>query len=140
MLPEILSNNLCSLRPNEEKLCFSAVFEISSEGEIKNEWFGKTVILSDRRFTYEEAQERLETKEGDYSAELLTLNSIAKIFKDERKNKGAISFHKVETKFKLDEDKKPISLFIKESKDAHKLIEEFMLLANRKVACIHFYF
>lgn len=134
MLPEILSNNLCSLRPNEEKLCFSAVFEISSEGEIKNEWFGKTVILSDRRFTYEEAQERLETKEGDYSAELLTLNSIAKIFKDERKSKGAISFHKLETKFKLDEDKKPISLFIKESKDAHKLIEEFMLLANRKVA------
>ena len=134
MLPEILSNNLCSLRPNEEKLCFSAVFEISSDGEIKNEWFGKTVILSDRRFTYEEAQERLETKEGDYSAELLTLNSIAKIFKDERKNKGAISFHKLETKFKLDEDKKPISLFIKESKDAHKLIEEFMLLANRKVA------
>jgi ribonuclease R len=134
MLPEILSNNLCSLRPNEEKLCFSAVFEISSEGEIKNEWFGKTVILSDRRFTYEEAQERLETKEGDYSGELLTLNSIAKIFKDERKSKGAISFHKLETKFKLDEDKKPISLFIKESKDAHKLIEEFMLLANRKVA------
>lgn len=134
MLPEILSNNLCSLRPNEEKLCFSAVFEISSEGEIKNEWFGKTVILSDRRFTYEEAQERLETKEGDYSAELFTLNSIAKIFKDERKSKGAISFHKLETKFKLDEDKKPISLFIKESKDAHKLIEEFMLLANRKVA------
>lgn len=134
MLPEILSNNLCSLRPNEEKLCFSAVFEISSEGEVKNEWFGKTVILSDRRFTYEEAQERLETKEGDYSAELLTLNSIAKIFKDERKSKGAISFHKLETKFKLDEDKNPISLFIKESKDAHKLIEEFMLLANRKVA------
>ncbi|MDG1188964.1 MAG: ribonuclease R [Flavobacteriales bacterium] len=134
MLPEILSNNLCSLRPNEEKLCFSAVFEISSEGEIKNEWFGKTVILSDRRFTYEEAQERLETKEGDYSAELFTLNSIAKIFKDERKSKGAISFHKLETKFKLDEDKNPISLFIKESKDAHKLIEEFMLLANRKVA------
>ena len=134
MLPEVLSNNLCSLRPNEEKLCFSAVFEISSEGEIKNEWFGKTVILSDRRFTYEEAQERLETKEGDYSSELLTLNSIAKIFRDERKNKGAISFHKLETKFKLDEDKNPISLFIKESKDAHKLIEEFMLLANRKVA------
>ena len=134
MLPEVLSNNLCSLRPNEEKLCFSAVFEISSEGEIKNEWFGKTVILSDRRFTYEEAQERLETKEGDYSSELLTLNSIAKIFRDDRKSKGAISFHKLETKFKLDEDKNPVSLFIKESKDAHKLIEEFMLLANRKVA------
>ena len=134
MLPEVLSNNLCSLRPNEEKLCFSAIFEISSEGEIKNDWFGKTVILSDRRFTYEEAQERLETKEGDYSSELLILNSIAKIFRDERKSKGAISFHKLETKFKLDEDKNPISLFIKESKDAHKLIEEFMLLANRKVA------
>jgi ribonuclease R len=134
MLPEILSNNLCSLRPNEEKLCFSAIFEISSEGEIKNEWFGKTVILSDRRFTYEEAQERLETKEGDYYSELLTLNSIAKIFRDKRKSKGAISFHKLETKFKLDEDNNPISLFIKESKDAHKLIEEFMLLANRKVA------
>ena len=134
MLPEVLSNNLCSLRPNEEKLCFSAVFEISSEGKIKNEWFGKTVILSDRRFTYEEAQERLETKEGDYSSELLTLNSIAKIFRHERKSKGAISFHKLETKFKLDEDKNPVSLFIKESKDAHKLIEEFMLLANRKVA------
>ena len=111
---------------------FSAVFEISSEGKIKNEWFGKTVILSDRRFTYEEAQERLETKEGDYSSELLTLNSIAKIFRDERKSKGAISFHKLETKFKLDEDKNPVSLFIKESKDAHKLIEEFMLLAIEK--------
>lgn len=134
MLPEILSNNLCSLRPNEEKLCFSAVFEISIEGKIKNEWFGKTVILSDRRFNYEEAQERIETKEGDYSSELLILNNIAKLFRKERKNKGAISFHKVETKFKLDDDKNPISLFIKESKDAHKLIEEFMLLANRKVA------
>ncbi len=134
MLPEVLSNGLCSLRPNEEKLCFSAVFEISTEGKLMNEWFGKTIILSDRRFTYEEAQERIETKKGDYSDELLILNNIAKVFREERKNKGAISFHKLETKFKLDKDKNPISLLIKESKDAHKLIEEFMLLANRKVA------
>ena len=134
MLPEILSNNLCSLRPNEEKLCFSAVFEINMDGKILNEWFGKTVILSDRRFTYEEAQERIENKEGDYSSELTLLNEIAKILREERTKKGAISFHKLETKFKLDDDNNPISLFIKESKDAHKLIEEFMLLANRKVA------
>jgi len=134
MLPEVLSNGLCSLRPNEEKLCFSAVFEISTEGKLMNEWFGKTIILSDRRFTYEEAQERIDTKKGDYSDELLILNNIAKVFREERKNKGAISFHKLETKFKLDKDKNPISLLIKESKDAHKLIEEFMLLANRKVA------
>lgn len=134
MLPEVLSNNLCSLRPQEEKLCFSAVFEISSDGKIQSEWFGKTIILSDRRFTYEEAQERIEKEKGDYSSELIILNKIAKVFREERKKKGAISFHKLETKFKLDKDNNPVSLFIKESLDAHKLIEEFMLLANRKVA------
>ncbi|RTQ48408.1 ribonuclease R [Hymenobacter gummosus] len=134
MLPERLSNGLCSLRPNEDKLTFSAVFELDEKGKLYDSWYGRTVIHSDRRFTYEEAQERIESGEGDYASEINLLNSIAKKLQAERFRKGAISFEAPEVKFKLDADGKPIGVFIKERKDAHKLIEEFMLLANRKVA------
>jgi ribonuclease R len=134
MLPEKLSNFVCSLRPNEEKLCFSAVFEMADNGEIKSEWFGKTVICSDRRFTYEEAQEIIEGKDGDFKNEILTLNRLAKILREERYKKGSINFHSQEVKFRLDENGDPVGVYIKEQKDAHKLIEDFMLLANRKVA------
>ncbi|MDQ3292425.1 MAG: ribonuclease R, partial [Bacteroidota bacterium] len=134
MLPEKLSNGLCSLRPHEEKLTFSAVFELDETGKLYDQWIGKTIIYSDRRFTYEEAQERIETGEGDFAQEILTLNKIAHELKDKRFKNGAISFETAEVKFKLDEQGKPVSVFIKERKDAHKLIEEFMLLANRKVA------
>ena len=134
MLPEILSNKLCSLRPKEEKLCFSAVFQINIDGKIINEWFGKTIINSDHRFTYEDAQKIIETNKGIYSSELLILNSIAKILREKRMTSGAFSFERSETKFKIDEQGNPISIYFKTSKDAHKLIEEFMLLANRKVA------
>ena len=134
MLPEKLSNFVCSLRPNEEKLCFSAVFEITDKGEIKSEWFGRTVICSDRRFTYEEAQEIIEGKDGDFKIEILTLDRLAKILREERYKKGSINFHSQEVKFRLDENGDPIGVYIKEQKDAHKLIEDFMLLANRKVA------
>jgi ribonuclease R len=134
MLPEKLSNNLCSLRPNEDKLCFSAVFEISPKAEVLNDWFGKTVIHSDKRFSYEDAQQRLETKEGDYAEELILLNDIAQKLRGRRRKKGALSFEKIEIKFKLDEKGKPVSVIFKESKEAHQLIEEFMLLANKHVA------
>ncbi|WP_187263426.1 ribonuclease R [Pontibacter beigongshangensis] len=134
MLPERLSNGLCSLRPQEEKLTFSAVFELDENGKLYNEWFGRTVIYSDRRFSYEEAQERIETGEGDFSEEINILNGIAKKLKDKRFKNGAISFETTEVKFKLAEDGKPLSVYVKERKDAHKLIEEFMLLANKKVA------
>ncbi|WP_456459944.1 ribonuclease R [Reichenbachiella sp.] len=134
MLPEKLSNGLCSLRPNEEKLTFSAMFEITPKAEIKSQWFGRTVTYSDRRFTYEEAQERIESGEGDFQEEINLLNGLAHQLKDKRFKKGAIGFETVEVKFKLDETGKPIGLFPKERKDAHKLVEEFMLLANKKVA------
>ncbi|MEO9966090.1 MAG: ribonuclease R [Reichenbachiella sp.] len=134
MLPEKLSNGLCSLRPKEEKLTFSAIFEISPTAEIKSQWFGRTVTYSDRRFTYEEAQERIESGEGDFQEEINLLNGLAHKLKDQRFKKGAIGFETVEVKFKLDENGKPIGLFPKERKDAHKLVEEFMLLANKKVA------
>jgi ribonuclease R len=134
MLPEMLSNNLCSLRPNEEKLCFSAVFEMDEEARIHSEWFGRTVILSDRRFSYEEAQQVLETKEGDYAEELLTLNRLAGLLRKQRFKKGSIAFDKVEVKFNLDQSGKPTGVYFKEAKDSNKLIEDFMLLANRKVA------
>ncbi|MBL0047170.1 MAG: ribonuclease R [Bacteroidetes bacterium] len=134
MLPEILSNNVCSLRPNEEKLCFSAVFEMDEEANIVSEWFGRTVINSDRRFSYEEAQLRLETQEGDFVSELLTLNKIAKKLREIRFKKGSIGFDKVEVKFNLDKDGDPIGVFFKVAKDSNMLIEDFMLLANRKVA------
>lgn len=134
MLPEKLSNGVCSLRPHEDKLTFSAIFELDDQGNVHDEWFGKTVIWSDRRFTYEEAQEILETKSGEYADELAKLNEIAKNLKEARFKKGAISFETEEVKFLLDEEGRPTELYKKVRKDAHKLVEEFMLLANRKVA------
>ncbi|MBC7381795.1 MAG: ribonuclease R [Bacteroidia bacterium] len=134
MLPEKLSNGLCSLRPNEDKLTFSVVLKMNEAAEVLDTWYGKTVIHSQRRFSYEEAQERLESKEGDLATELNTLNGLAKKLKEKRFSKGAISFETQEVKFRLDENFKPIDLYVKIRKDAHKLIEEFMLLANRKVA------
>lgn len=134
MLPERLSNGLCSLRPKEEKLCFSAVFELDENAFIQTEWYGKTIIYSDRRFTYEEVQEVIENKEGDFKDEILKLNALAYKLRDRKFKNGAISFETTEVKFKLDEAGKPIGVYVKERKDAHKLIEDFMLLANRKVA------
>jgi ribonuclease R len=134
MLPEILSNQACSLRPEETKLCFSAVFELDENANVLNEWFGRTVIFSDRRFTYEEAQERIETKTGDLVEEILQLDKLAKLLRAKRFKKGSIAFDRIEVKFNLDEDGKPMGVYFKESKDANKLIEEFMLLANKKVA------
>ena len=134
MLPERLSNGVCSLRPHEDKLCFAAVFELDNEANIKNEWFGRTVIHSDRRFSYEEAQEVIENKSGDYAEELLKLNELAYVLRDRKFKNGAISFESTEVKFQLDDHGKPIGVYVKERKDAHKLIEDFMLLANKKVA------
>jgi ribonuclease R len=134
MLPERLSNFLCSLRPDEEKLCFSAVFELNEEGEVKNQWFGRTVIKSQRRFTYEQAQDIIETGKGDFSDAVLHLDRLAKLRREMRFKKGAIDFDTEEVKFKLDENGKPIGVTIKRMKDSNKLIEEFMLLANEKVA------
>ncbi|WP_430810791.1 MULTISPECIES: ribonuclease R [unclassified Carboxylicivirga] len=134
MLPERLSNFICSLRPNEEKLCFSAVFEMDDKANIINSWFGRTVINSDRRFTYEEAQETIETGKGDLSDEILTLDRLAKALREERFRAGSVGFERVEVRFNIDDKGKPISVFFKESKDANKLIEEFMLLANKHVA------
>jgi ribonuclease R len=134
MLPEMLSNGVCSLRPHEDKLCFSAIFEMNDNARVSKEWFGRTVIHSDRRFSYEEAQEVLETGKGDMNEILLKMNDMAKKLRDERFTKGAISFERVEVKFNLDEKGKPLGVFFKEAKDSNHLIEEFMLLANRKVA------
>ncbi|MCX6258316.1 MAG: ribonuclease R [Bacteroidia bacterium] len=134
MLPEKLSNHICSLRPHEEKLCFSAVFEINDNTEVIKEWFGKTIINSDRRFTYEEAQEIIETGNGELSDEILTLNRLARIMRDRRFKNGAISFERTEVKFQLNEDGKPTGIYIKENKESNQLIEEFMLLANKQVA------
>ncbi|WP_303921717.1 ribonuclease R [Draconibacterium sediminis] len=134
MLPERLSNGVCSLRPNEDKLCFSAVFEITEDAKVKKQWFGKTVIHSDRRFTYEEAQEIIETGQGDFSEEMLKLNELAIKLRDERFDTGSIAFERVEMKFEIDDKGKPISVSFKESKESNHLIEEFMLLANKKVA------
>jgi len=134
MLPERLSNGLCSLRPKEDKLCFSAVFEINEEAHIITEWYGKTIIHSDRRFTYEEVQEIIEAKTGDHVDEILKLNELAYILRARKFKNGAISFETTEVKFMLDATGKPTGVYVKERKDAHKLIEDFMLLANRKVA------
>ncbi len=134
MLPEVLSNGVCSLRPNEDKYTFSAVFEMDDKAEIKKEWFGRTVTHSDRRFTYEEAQERIETGEGDLAEEILTFNRLAKILREKRINDGAITFDRSEVRFNLDENNEPIGVYFKTSKDSNHLIEEFMLLANRKVS------
>ncbi len=134
MLPEQLSNMACSLRPNEDKFSFSAVFEMDEEGKVYNQWFGKTVIHSDRRFSYEEAQEIIEGKDGDFRKEILILDKIAKILRKARLKHGALNIESEEMRFKLDEKGHPDEVVIKTSKDANKLIEEFMLLANRKVA------
>ncbi|MET1056228.1 MAG: ribonuclease R [Pedobacter sp.] len=134
MLPERLSNGVCSLRPHEDKLCFAAVFELDDAANIINEWFGRTAIHSDRRFSYEEAQEVIENKTGDYATELTKLNELAYILRDRKFKNGAISFESTEVKFQLDEKGKPVGVYVKERKDAHKLIEDFMLLANKKVA------
>ena len=134
MLPERLSNGICSLRPNEDKLCYSAVFELDSEATLVNEWFGRTIINSNRRFAYEEAQSVIETGEGDLKEEILELDRLAKIMRAQRAKNGAIEFDRVEVKFEIDETGKPIRAYFKENKDSNKLIEEFMLLANRRVA------
>ncbi|MCB9082464.1 MAG: ribonuclease R [Lewinellaceae bacterium] len=134
MLPEKISNELCSLRPNEDKLTFSAIFTFDKNHKITSRWFGKTVIHSDRRFTYEEAQEVLETKEGDFAKELKHLNELATHLRKQRFKHGSIDFDSEEVQFRLDEDGVPIELFVKERKEAHMLIEDFMLLANREVA------
>jgi len=134
MLPEKLSNRLCSLNPNEDKLTFSAVFELDDEAHIKSEWFGRTVINCNKRFAYEEAQEALEGKEFPLSEEIMQLNKLALKLREERFKNGSISFETVELKFKLDKYGTPISVYVKERKDAHKLIEDFMILANKKVA------
>ena len=134
MLPEKLSNNLCSLRPHEDRLAFSAIFEISPKGKLLKEWFGRTVIYSDRRFSYGEAQQVLDSGEGDFPKELADLNNLAKIFRKERFKNGAINFETPEVRFRLDENGKPLGIYQKERHDSHKLIEEFMLLANKRVA------
>lgn len=134
MLPEVLSNDVCSLRPNEDKFTFSAVFELDEDAKIHKQWFGRTVIHSDRRFSYEEAQERIETQEGDLTTEILQLDKLAKILRAERIRNGAITFDRSEVRFNLDENSKPIGVYFKVSKDSNHLIEEFMLLANKKVS------
>jgi ribonuclease R len=134
MLPEHISNVLCSLRPNEDKLTFSAIFQITTKAEVKNYWLGRTIMHSDRRFTYEEAQDIIETKAGDHAEEILLLNELAQKMRKRRFNKGAINFSSQEVRFKLDEKGDPIGIVIKESKESHQLVEEFMLLANRYVA------
>ena len=134
MLPEVLSNDLCSLNPNEPKYAFSAVFVMSKEGVVKERWFGRTLIESDKRFTYEEAQEILDKGEGIFYKELKTLDTLAKKLRVEKFKKGAIDFETDEVKFVLDDKGYPIKVYKKERKDTHKLVEDFMLLANREVA------
>ena len=134
MLPERLCNFLCSLRPNEEKLAYSVIFEMNDKAEVVNSRIVHTVIYSDRRFTYEEAQNIIETGEGDYKEEVLKMDQLAKLLRQKRFAAGAINFDRYEVKFEIDEKGKPISVYFKESKDANKLVEEFMLLANRTVA------
>lgn len=134
MLPEKLSNGVCSLRPQEEKLTFSAVFKMNTEGDVLDQWIGKTVIYSDRRFAYEEAQQRIESKEGDFADEINVLNDIALKLRAKRFKNGAVNFETEEVKFVLDDHFKPIGIYKKIRKEAHKMIEEFMLLANRTVA------
>lgn len=134
MLPERLSNLVCSLRPDEEKLCFSVVFELDANAEVKNYRIARTVIRSDRRFTYEEAQRVIETKRGDCLTEIAALDALAKKLRSRRFKNGAIDFERYEVKFKTDDKGKPLGVYFKESTDANKLIEEFMLLANKTVA------
>lgn len=134
MLPEVLSNDLCSLKPHEDKLCFSAVFTLNENADVLSEWYGKTVIHSKRRYNYDEAQEIIETGKGDFASEMLMLHQLASKLRDKRYAFGAINFNTTEVKFKLDETGKPLGVYIKEYKDSNRLIEDFMLLANLKVA------
>lgn len=134
MLPEVLSNMACSLRPNEDKYCFSAIFELDQNANVLKKWFGRTAIHSDHRFAYEDAQKIIEGDKGPFYKEINQLNVLAKKLREERFNKGSIDFHALEVKFKLDEKGQPLGVFLKEQKDANKLIEEFMLLANKEVA------
>ncbi|MEG2945561.1 MAG: RNB domain-containing ribonuclease, partial [Bacteroidales bacterium] len=134
MLPEHLSNGVCSLRPNEEKLTFSCIFEMNNQAEVVKSHIARTVINSDRRFTYEEAQEIIEGGEGDYKPEILKMDELAKKLREKRFQDGAIAFDRHEVKFDIDEKGKPTGVYFKVSKDANKLVEEFMLLANRTVA------
>ena len=134
MLPEKLSNGVCSLRPDEDKLTFSAIFKMNDKAEVLSQWFGKTVIRSNRRFTYEEVQKIIETEQGEFVKDILKLNELASIMRDIRFKNGAINFHTPEIRFKLDEKGKPIETYVKESKEANHLVEEFMLLANKSVA------
>ncbi len=134
MLPEVLSNDVCSLNPNEDKLTFSAVFVMDAQGKVYERWFGQTVINSDKRFTYEDAQQAITTQSGPYFEELTILNNIAKKMQTEKHERGAIEFDTEEIKFRLDENNKPIGVYKKPRLDTHKLVEEYMLLANREVA------
>ena len=134
MLPESISNDLCSLRPNEDKRCYSAVFCFNKENKIVDRWFGRTLIHSDKRFSYEQAQELIEKKQGEFAAELLALNELALVLRKKKFDHGAISFETDEVRFRFDEHGHPIEAFVKARKEAHLLIEDFMLLANREVA------
>lgn len=134
MLPERLSNKICSLWPHEEKLCYSAVFEMNNDAEVLTEWFGRTIICSDRRFNYEEVQEIIEQKQGDMKYEILELHKLAQKLRAERFRNGSFSFERVEVKFEIDEQGYPLRVFWKENKASNQLIEEFMLLANKHVA------
>jgi ribonuclease R len=134
MLPEMLSNDLCSLNPHEDKFCFSAAFIFNKNLKIKERWFGRSIIHSDRRFTYEEAQERIISGKGDFAKEIQFLDKVSKSLRAERFKSGSIAFQSEELRFKLDENGKPIDVYVKESFDAHKLVEDFMLLANKEVA------
>lgn len=134
MLPEQLSNLVCSLRPNEEKLCYAAIFKMNDKAEVLDEWFGRTVIRSDRRYAYEEVQRMIEGESGDFKEQLMVLHTLSSKLREERFRKGSIAFKSQEVKFRLDENSKPIGVMIKEQKEANWLIEDFMLLANRKVA------
>ena len=134
MLPEVLSNDLCSLNPNEDKFAFSAVFEMNKNADVLSRWFGKTIINSKKRFTYEEAQAVLDAESGPFVDELMIINSLSKILKKRNKDAGAIEFEGEEIKFELDKDGRPIRIIKKERMETHKLVEEMMLLANREVA------
>ncbi len=134
MLPEKLSNGVCSLRPNEDKLCFSAIFQLTDQAEIQKQWFGRTVIHSDKRFAYEDAQAIIETGEGELKDEVLTLHQLAVKLREARFKHGSIAFERVEVKFEIDEKGKPLSVYFKEAKESNQLVEEFMLLANKRVA------
>jgi ribonuclease R len=134
MLPEKLSNKVCSLRPKEDKLCYSVVWEMDEHANMLNEWIGKTIINSSRRYAYEEVQAMIEGGEGDFKSELMTLNKLSTCLREERFKHGSIAFRSTEVKFKIDENGHPIEAWIKEQKEANQLIEDFMLLANRRVA------